>query len=285
MNYQERLKEYVDKMADFCRDPAKYHEDPFRIYGPLYYVGDRRVCLHLIDTGEGLVLIDSGYPHCIHMLTDSIWRLGFDPKDIRLIVHTHGHYDHFGASNEFRRLYGCDLAISRVDAEYMKKDPRFSLLEWSPDTPAAYDPPEFQVLLEDGQDLTIGNLTIHCRLVPGHTPGVMAFFFDVTENGKTLRAGLLGGVGLSALRRYHIEEFGLPAHLPQDMLRAVESLKAEHVDIHLGNHPGNNHTLEKREKMIATGENPFLSETDWGVFLTDLEAGIRKVIAEDAAER
>ena len=85
MNYQERLKEYVEKMADFCRDPAKYHEDPFRIYGPLYYVGDRRVCLHLIDAGEGLVLIDSGYPHCIHMLTDSIWRLALIRKTSALL--------------------------------------------------------------------------------------------------------------------------------------------------------------------------------------------------------
>ena len=55
MNYQERLQEYIGKMADFCRDPGKYRLDPFRIFGPLYYVGDQKVCIHLIDTGDGLV--------------------------------------------------------------------------------------------------------------------------------------------------------------------------------------------------------------------------------------
>ncbi|MBR6977923.1 MAG: hypothetical protein IKH74_05940, partial [Lachnospiraceae bacterium] len=83
MNYQERLEQYVGIMSDFCRDPGKYRIDPFRIFGPLYYVGDKKVCIHLIDTGDGLVLIDSGYPNANHLLFDSIWRLGFDPKPWR----------------------------------------------------------------------------------------------------------------------------------------------------------------------------------------------------------
>ena len=284
MNYEERLQQYIGLMADFCRDPGKYRIDPFRIFGPLYYVGDRKVCIHLVDTGDGLVLFDSGYPNASHLLWDSIWRLGFDPKDVRLIIHTHGHYDHFGASNEFRLQYGTELAISRVDAEWMKKDPRFSLLEWAPSTPLSYDPPEFQILLEDGQELTIGNLKIRCRLVPGHTPGVMAFFFDLTEDGKKLRAGLLGGVGLAAIHRYHLEEFGLPMSLPFDMLKAVRELKDEHVDIHLGNHPANNHTIEKREKQLISGGNPFISDEDWGIFLEDLESRILDVIHEEHFE-
>ena len=163
----------------------------------------------------------------------------------------------------------------------MKKNPRFSLLEWAPSTPLAYDPPEFQLLIEDGQELTIGNLTIRFRLVPGHTPGVLAFFFDLKEGGRTLRAGLLGGVGLAAIHRYHLEEFGLPESLPFDMLRAVRALKDEHVDIHLGNHPGNNHTLEKRAKMRVSGGNPFISDEDWGIFLEDLESHILDVIREE----
>ena len=281
MEYSERLKQYVEIMSDFCHDPAKYHLDPFHIFGQLYYAGDRKVCIHLIDTGDGLVLLDSGYPSARFMLVDSIWRLGFDPKDVRLIIHTHGHYDHFGASNEFRELYGTDLAISRVDAEWMKRNPRFSLLEWSPSTPEAYDPPEFQLLLEDGQDLTVGNVTFHLRLVPGHTPGVLAFFFDLKEGEKTLRAGLLGGVGLAATHRYHLMEFGLPMSLPVDMLKAVRALKEEHVDIHLGNHPANNQTLEKRAKMLVSGGNPFITDSDWGGFLEELESRILDVIREE----
>lgn len=36
--------------------------DPFCIHEGLYYVGDKVVSSHLIDTGEGLILIDTGFP-------------------------------------------------------------------------------------------------------------------------------------------------------------------------------------------------------------------------------
>lgn len=35
---------------------------PFKMYGNLYFIGSSRVSVHLIDTAEGLVLIDTGYP-------------------------------------------------------------------------------------------------------------------------------------------------------------------------------------------------------------------------------
>ena len=33
---------------------------PFQIYGNLYYVGDSWVCVHIIDTGKGLLMFDAG---------------------------------------------------------------------------------------------------------------------------------------------------------------------------------------------------------------------------------
>ena len=201
MTFEEKAKG-VGKL-DFLRDPSLYAAEPFRIFGLLYYVGDKKVCVHLIDTGDGLVLIDAGYTHTIHMLVDSIWRLGFDPKQIRYIVHTHGHHDHFGASNEFRRMYGCDLVISRTEAEWLKVNPAISAISFCHHTPLAYVPPEFQRLLEDGEDFVCGCLKMHCVAIPGHTPGAMAFFFDVTEDGRTFRAGLFGGAGLFTVSAGH----------------------------------------------------------------------------------
>ncbi len=86
-------------------------------------MGDKKVCIHLIDTGDGLILLDSGYFGTAHLLVDSIWRAGFDPANVRWIIHTHGHHDHFGASEEFRVMYGTKLAISRVDAQSLRVRP------------------------------------------------------------------------------------------------------------------------------------------------------------------
>ena len=286
MTYEEVKEKYQKSNLAFYRDPGDFACEPFRIFGPLYYVGDKRVCVHLIDTGDGLVLIDAGYPHTIHLLTDSVWRLGFDPKDIRYILHTHGHYDHYGASNEFKKLYGCKLVISRVDAQLLRDNPEASSDSWSRIvTPLAYIPPVFDRELEDGEDFCCGNLKVRCVLVPGHTPGAMAFFFDVEEEGRTLRAGLFGGVGLGSVRRSVLEHRHQPLSLQQDMLNSLEKVRGEKVEIHLGNHPANNHTLERRARQLAGDPEAWIDPAAWDRFLDETRDKFVKMFAEEEAER
>ena len=97
MSCEEALGGHQQRSMDFYNHPEKYVIKPFRIFGNLYYVGDKKVCSHLIDTGDGLILIDTGYQHSQHLLIESIYSLGFDPRDIKIIIHSHGHFDHFCA--------------------------------------------------------------------------------------------------------------------------------------------------------------------------------------------
>ena len=283
MSFEDR-KRGAGKEA-FFRDPSLFAAEPFRIFGPLYYVGDKKVCVHLIDTGEGLVLIDSGYTHTIHLLVDSIWRQGFDPKQIRYIVHTHGHHDHFGASNEFRRLYGCELVIGRTEAEYLKIHPEISCISFCYHTPLAYVPTEFQRVLEDGEVFVCGSLRMLCRSIPGHTPGAMAFFFDVTEGGRTYRAGLFGGAGKFSVSKEALEHYGEPLSLQQDMLNSIDKVRGEHVDIHLGNHPANNATFEKRARMLAGEKDAFIDPASWSGFLDKTREKFVEMFEKEAAEK
>ena len=66
--------------------PWDGYMEPFKIVDSVYYVGVYQVCTHLIDTGDGLFLIDAGYSNCLYMIIDSIHRLGFDPRDIKYIL-------------------------------------------------------------------------------------------------------------------------------------------------------------------------------------------------------
>ena len=166
----------------------------------MYYVGDKKVCIHLIDTGDGLILIDSGYLGARHLLVDSIWRAGFDPRNVRWILHTHGHFDHFGASEEFAKMYGTKLAISRLDAQLLCEKPHYAHIDKTL-YPLA-NIPRFDHEIEDGEIFSLGNVQIRCVLMPGHTQGVLTLFFPVTENGKTYLAGLYGGAGISPVPLY-----------------------------------------------------------------------------------
>jgi len=94
---------------------------------------------------------------------------------------------------------------------------------------------------------------------------------------------MFGGAGINALKLTYICANGTPEDSPQQMLRSIEMLRKERVDIHLGNHPGNNHTLEKREKQLQEGGNPFIDGESWGNFLDELQKKAESIIADNEA--
>lgn len=272
---------YVRKHQSFFENPSSARLEPFQIADGLYYVGDRLVCIHLIDTGDGLILLDSGFPGAAHLLVDSIWRARFDPKDVRWILHTHGHFDHFGASEEFRRMYGTKLAISRVDAELLREKPERALIK---ENVYPFEKvPSFDLELEDGDIFELGSTRIRCVLTPGHTPGVLSFFFTVTYKGNSCLAGLLGGVGTTALTLPYLWYHEYAEDCPQQMLASLEKMRQEPLIIHLGNHPGNNKTLQKREQMLQDGGNPFIDPHSWQQFLEDTKKNVEAVIKDNEA--
>ena len=284
MTKQELLEKYDEiignyRAKSFYANPSTARVEPFKIADQLYYVGDNKVCIHLIDTGEGLILLDSGYFGATHLLVDSIWRAGFDPENVRWIIHTHGHYDHFGASEEFRIMYGTKLAISKVDAEYLRTKPERALINKKL-FPFA-EIPAFDHEIEDGEIFELGNVKIRCVLSPGHTPGVLSLFFDVTDNGKTYLAGTFGGVGINAVSLPYLVHDERNYDAAEQMLSSIERLRKEPVVVHLGNHPQNNGTFAKREKQLEEGGNPFIAPESWINMLNGLESAIKNIAKEN----
>lgn len=76
----------------------KQRMKPFTIWGNLKFTGSIPSSCHIIDSGEGLIMIDPGLPETFYLTLESLWELGYRPDDIKIILHTHGHYDHAGAT-------------------------------------------------------------------------------------------------------------------------------------------------------------------------------------------
>ena len=70
---------------------------------------------HLIDTGDGLILIDTAYPQTVYLLLESIRRLGFGPADIRYLLNCHAHYDHCGGTRGKNGKYPLGTLYRKVD--------------------------------------------------------------------------------------------------------------------------------------------------------------------------
>jgi metallo-beta-lactamase class B len=255
-----------------CTRPWEYHVHPFRIIGNLYYVGNKDVSSHLIDTGEGLILLDTAFPQTVYLLLESIRRLGFDPDDIRYILHCHGHYDHFGGTRAIVELTGAKTGLGKEDIEILRDRPELS---WAPEYGVRfYETFQVDVPLSDGDTISLGNTSIECLHIPGHTPGSMAYFWQVRHSGQDYTVGIHGGPGRNTLTEDYLEQYHLPLSRRDQYMSSLRRLKGRRVDIFIGAHPSQNATLHKCS-LMSKGHNPFLDETAWPAYLDELERAAR----------
>jgi len=238
---------------------------PFRLAGNIYYVGTYKASSHLIDTGDGLILIDSGYAETADVIVESVTELGFDIKDVKLILHSHGHYDHTFGTPKLLSLTNAKTYLGRGDDKYIDG--------WTPD-----------YYYEDGKYITLGNTKILCLATPGHTEGTYSFFFDVEMDGKIYRAGMFGGAGTNQLKKSFLRKYGCSLLNRGLYLKSVQRLQQEHVDIFLGNHAWNNHTREKYQMMATADANPFLDPEGWLQFLDKCEKNAETVLRNESRE-
>ena len=233
--------------------------EPFKIIGNVYFVGTFQASSHLIDTGEGLVLIDTGYESTLYLVINSIYKLGFRPEDIKYIINTHWHGDHTAATAAMADLSGAKTVIGRYDEEKAMK-------YFTPD-----------ITVKDGDTLTLGNTTVTFMETPGHTRGTVSIFFDTVDSGVTYRVGMFGGAGANTMVRARFDYDGCR----EDYRASIHRLKREKVDVFIGNHVWNNNTAVFGKILMETGENKFIDSALWGRFLDFCEARLDKVISED----
>ena len=260
-----------DTIVDILKYPHKYAVKPFKIAGNLYYVGNSTVSSHLIDTGDGLILIDTTFPHTYPLLINSIWEAGFSVYDIKYILHSHGHIDHFGGTTGLVALSGARTFLGVQDAQMFRERPELSMAFECPFCYVELFTPDVE--MEDGQLITLGNTQIRAVSTPGHSPGVCSFFFTVTEGSSVYTVGMQGGAGLNTLNRQFLEFY----HLDIDGTRnsfvdGIKKLENEQVDITLGNHPSHNTTLQKQgqRRKNPDAPNPFINPAEWRVHLADI---------------
>lgn len=264
-------------------DQTSRYVHPFRLYGNVWYVGDSWVCVHLIDTGDGLLLIDSGNCGATAMLVQAIWEAGFNPADVRWIIHSHGHVDHIGGANYFRQMYGTKLYLGEPDARMFREKPEISqIFDAHCDLDALFVP-DYEI--EEGDVLTFGNTTISCRLVPGHTEGCVALFFDAYNGDEVKRCGYYGGFGFNTLQKDYLLDIGDPQfRMRRAYLDSLAKVRAEKVDIFLGNHCINNDTLGRHQRQLEdpAGPNPFVDDGLWSSYLDEKRDALMRFMAEPA---
>ena len=143
-------------------------------------ITDSRDCsVYLLDVGE-LVMIDAGFGESIDLVASRIEQQGLDPQEISTVILTHCHVDHIGGADQFRRRFGSRLAMHELDAAIVARgDNRLTAAFCFQKVFRAF---EIDLILRgEEQRLMFGNQELVCLHTPGHTPGSISVYGDVSE--------------------------------------------------------------------------------------------------------
>lgn len=161
---------------------------------PLHGSPLRSIVVYLIETSEGLILIDAGYEHpsCWDSFRASLASLGHDLASIRLVLLTHNHPDHVGFADRVREASGARVVMGLDDDFAHQGEVRGGFLTQLSNALALTGAPDdvvatmyaearkvahhaedlrLDVVLSRDTDFTLGGVTVRAVHTPGHTYG------------------------------------------------------------------------------------------------------------------
>ena len=257
-------------MVKFVGDAALNKIEPYKAFDNVYYVGICWVSAWLITSPSGHVLIDTLYGPYTSQMLGNIRALGFHPKDIKLVVLTHGHFDHAGGIGQLKSELAPGTRFAMTQEGWREGAENSSHPRW----PWAMIEPD--ILLTDGQTVTGGDIAIQAFETPGHTMGTASFAFDARDGGRTYRAFTVGGLGLNRIRGpEQVEAF--IASLKR--IRTLTQDGARPVELHLTTHgflTGLNEVKDLLKTRKGTDPHPLVDLPALRKQLDELQAGAER---------
>ncbi|MCL2641429.1 MAG: MBL fold metallo-hydrolase [Phycisphaerales bacterium] len=239
-----RFRPYKDAAGNQRANPPAE-----RVYGPVYSIGQLTVCSYVIETKDGLIIIDTGYEKDGELLADNMRSLGLDPTKIKVILLTHFHGDHVeGTTRLLKHSPSAEVMIHDKDADAVITG-TWKGQRW-------HSGVKVTRRLKDGDVVKVGEMKIQTIHTPGQSPGSVVYLATVDGPQGKCRVcfggdstGFKGSVN-------ELELLGYPG-VCRDYRETVEKFRKMEFDLYLGGHP---HQVFNEAR--ADG-NPFITREEW----------------------
>jgi len=179
-----------------------------------YRLGD--VNCYLVETDTGYILVDTGCSNKRTGLANELESTGCQPGNLKLIILTHGDFDHVGNAAYLRKKFGAKIAmhhddsgmVERGDIFWNRKNPIFLIrILVNMITPALFRfgkskrfKPDFYI--EDGYDFSEYGLDAKALHIPGHSKGsigILTVGGDLIGGDLLINRGKQGEPGLNSI--------------------------------------------------------------------------------------
>jgi metallo-beta-lactamase class B len=266
----------AEQRAQF-HGPYSQPEEAFRLIGNIHYVGARNIASYLITTPQGHILVDTGTKEMTPVITASVQKLGFNLRDIKIMLSSHAHFDHVGGHAAMKKATGARVMAIRQDAEALEAG-----RDISPLGDEGWEAVKVDRALKDGDTVTLGGTTLRAVWAPGHTPGCTVWTTSVPDAGKTYSVAIFGcggpnaGVKLIGNQRF--------PRLVDDALGTFRRLKMLTPDIYVTGHP--QMLFAGKIDRMKAGErpHPLLDPGGWSRMLDDAETNFMKRVQAERAQ-
>jgi metallo-beta-lactamase class B len=267
--------------AKWMYDKKAQYIEPWKAFDNVHFVGICWVSAWLITSPKGHILIDTLYEPFTDTLLANIRKVGADPKDIKIVLMTHGHFDHAAGAAQLKRLLpNARFVMTETGWREGVEAAGASKAGAAPWTMLAKE-----VVAKDGDTFTAGGVTVRLVETPGHTFGTASYVFDVMDGKTVEHAVTVGGLGLNAIKDASQVEAFLAS---VKKLRALVSSTDRPVRVHLTTHPFSNGMFEAAAggKARKPGEpHPLVNQAGILKQLDGLEAAAKERLEIERAKK
>jgi metallo-beta-lactamase class B len=163
-----------------------WHAEPVKVFDNLYFVGEQEYSAWAVVTSAGIIIIDPIFDYSVEdEVVGGLRKLGLDPANIKYVLVSHAHYDHVGGAAFLQDTFDARVAMSAEDWELLGR------------STGSWRKPKRDVVVTDGQKLTLGDSTLTLHLTPGHTLGTISSLIPVRDGGKPHVAAYWGGTAFN----------------------------------------------------------------------------------------
>lgn len=269
-----------------CENCAQWNKPvkPFNIYGNTWYVGVDGLSTILVTGPRGHILLDGGLPQSAPIIEANIKALGFQMKDVKLIVNSHAHWDHAGGIAALQHASGAIVAASASGALVLQRGT------------AGTDDPQYQAkpmvhiakvtkvqVVQEGETLKVGSIGVTAHMTPGHTPGSTTWSWTSCEGQRCLDVVYADSLNAITSGDFRFTGNGTTPDISTLFAASITKVATLPCDIIISVHPDFTDVMEKAAARTKDN-NPFIDANACREYAANASQRLAKRLARERGE-